>query len=69
MEAIKYYSQWVAVRKVCTDSRASITNSQRQIHMFIRANPTKEEAVAMLQILAEEFKTQVGTNRQKQITN
>ena len=71
MEAIKYYSNWVAVQKVCTDSRASITNSQCQIHVFIRANPTKTEAVAMLQILAEEFKTQVamGTDQQKQITN
>ena len=69
LEAIKYYSSWVAVQKICTDSRISITNSQGQVHVFIRANPTKKEAVAMLQILAEEFKTQVGCEQQKQITN
>lgn len=63
MEAIKYYSNWVAVRKVCVDSRASITNSQRQVHMFIRVNPTKTEAKAILQDLAKEFKTQVNSTQ------
>lgn len=69
MEAIKYYSNWVAVRKVCTDSRASITNSQRQVHLFIRENPTKKEAVALLQILADGFKSQVLSDQQKQVTD
>ena len=73
MEAIHYYSNWVAVRKLCVDSRASITKSQRQVHLFIRANPTKTEAKEILQTLAEEFKTQVDSNekasKQKQITD
>ena len=74
IEAIKYYSNWVAVRKVCTDSRASITSAQRQVHLFIRENPTKKEARNILEILADEFKSQVGQNadgsdQQKQITS
>ena len=73
MDAIHYYSTWVAVRKLCVDSRASITSSQSQVHLFIRANPTKNEAKAILQTLAEEFKTQVDSNekasKQKQITD
>ena len=73
IEAIKYYSNWVAVRKVCSDSRASITSSQRQVHLFIRENPTKQEATVILQILADEFKSQVGqitegSDQKKQIT-
>ena len=74
MQAIQYYSSWVAIRKVCTDSRASITSAQRQVHLFIRENPTKKEAVNILQILADEFKSQVcqitdGFDQQKQITS
>ena len=73
MEAIKYYSYWVAVRKVCNDSRASITNSQRRVNLFIRENPTKKEAVAILQVLANEFKSQVAmvssdSDQEEQIT-
>ena len=65
MDAIRYYSNWVAVRKVCNDSRASITSSQRQVHLFIRENPTKREAVGMLQILANEFKPKMGSDQQQ----
>ena len=64
LEAIQYYSNWVAIRKVCTDSRASITSTQHLVHLFIRQNPTKMAAVDILQTLADEFKSQVG-----QITN
>ena len=68
IEAIKYYSNWVAVRKVCNDSRASITSSQRQVHLFIRENPTKKEAVAILQVLANEFKSQIHSDQHEQVT-
>ena len=55
LEAIKYYSQWVAVQQVCLISRDSITEAQRELHKYIRKNPTKELGKAILEVLAEEF--------------
>ena len=60
IEAIKYYSKWVAIRKAYTDSRVSITSAQCQMHLIIQENPTKKEAINILQILADEFGLQVG---------
>ena len=55
MEAIKYYAQWVAIQQMCSISRESLTNSQRQVHMFVRQNPTKEQGKELLQRLAKEL--------------
>ena len=55
MEAIKYYAQWVAIQQMCSISRESIINSQRQVHMFVRQNPTKEQGKELLQKLAKEL--------------
>ena len=66
MEAVKYYAQWVAIQQMCSISRVSLTNSQRQVHMFIRQNPTKEDGKKLLAILAEEL-SQLDLNSPKQI--
>ena len=55
IEAVKYYSRWVAVQQVCSDSRGSITDAQRKLHNYISQNPTKELGRAILQVLAKEF--------------
>ena len=55
MEAIKYYAQWVAIQQMCSISRESLINSQRQVHMFVRQNPTKEQGKELLQSLAKEL--------------
>ena len=55
MQAVKYYAQWVAIQQMCSISRMSLTNSQRQVHMFIRQNPTKEDGKKLLKILAEDI--------------
>ena len=55
MEAVKYYAQWVAIQQMCSMSRVSLVNSQRQVHMFIRQNPTKEQGKELLGILAGEL--------------
>ena len=55
MDAVKYYAQWVAIQQMCSISRVSLTNSQRQVHMFTRQNPTKEEGKKLLKILVDEI--------------
>ena len=55
MEAVKYYAQWVAIQQMCAFSRDSLTDSQRQVHHFIRQNPSKEQGIELLQILAKEL--------------
>lgn len=55
IEAVKYYSRWAAVQQVCSNSRDSITESQRKLHIYISQNPTKELGKAILQALAKEF--------------
>ena len=55
IEAVKYYANWVAVQQVCSNSRGSITDSQRKLHNYIRQNPTKEVGKAILKVLTKEF--------------
>ena len=55
IEAVKYYANWVAVQQVCSNSRGSITDSQRKLHNYIRQNPTRERGRAILKVLTKEF--------------
>ena len=68
MEAVKYYAQWVAIQQLCSDSMVSLTNSQRQVHMFIRQNPTKEEGKKLLGILAQQLTKDLQYTEVKEIT-
>ena len=55
IQAVEYYAQWVAIQQMCSMSRVPLTNSQRQVHMYIRQNPTKEQAKELLEMLAGEL--------------
>ena len=55
IEAVKYYANWVAVQQVCSNSRGSITDSQRKLHNYISQKPTKERGRAILKVLTKEF--------------
>ena len=55
MQAIKYYAQWVAIQEMCSTSRESLISSQHEVHMFVRQNPTKEQAKELIQRLAKEL--------------
>ena len=55
LEAVKYLSQWVAVQQVCSSSKESIADAQKELHKYIRKDPTKELGRAILEVLAEEF--------------
>ena len=61
MKVINFYAQWIAVQQMCSMSRALLTNSQRQVHMFIRQNLTKEQAKELLEMLAGELHIQILT--------
>ena len=68
MEAVRYYAQWVAIRQLCFDSREPLANSQRQVHMFIRQNPTKEQGKVLLGILAQQLTKDLQHTGIKEIT-
>lgn len=55
LSGIKYYGTWVAIKEICETCRDGIKNSQREVHAYIRENPTKEEARTTVQQLAGEL--------------
>lgn len=55
MIAEKFYAGWVALNGVCTKYSAQIKLTERDLHEYLKENPTYEQSRRFLQELAKEF--------------
>jgi len=53
LEAVRYFSMWVALQSLCNESRAPVESAQKILHVCVRQNPTKEQAKVYLKDIAE----------------
>ena len=53
---IKFYYKWMAIKEVCETCQGAVKNAQRSVHVYIRENPTKEEACSTVKKLAPQLK-------------
>ena len=55
LNGITYYSSWIAIKDICESCQGSIQDAQRQVHMYIRENPTRDQARKTVKKLAPEL--------------
>lgn len=54
-QAICFYAEWVALKDVCTEFMEQMKVTQRDLHEYLRDNPTHEESRQNIKTLVEEF--------------
>ena len=52
LDGIKYFCNWVAIKEICQSYRGAIQDAQREVHAYIRENPTQPEARITVKQLA-----------------
>ena len=62
--ALDYQGQWYALKDVCAKTRNDISLVQEEINQYICENPTKEEAIILVQKLAADL---LGSARMREI--
>ena len=55
LSGIRYYCSWIAIKEICEVCRGGIEIAQRSVHVYIRDNPTQEEARLTVKQLAPEL--------------
>ena len=54
-QAVRFYAGWVALDCICGEYMASIGETQKELHKYIKENPTQEEALKNVFSLAAKF--------------
>ena len=67
VKAIKFYARWVALTGVCSMYKEKIKEVQKDLHKYLKENPTCEESRQNVKALAEAFISDLKKD-QKQIT-
>ena len=62
--ALEYQGQWYALKDVCAKASKDISLVKEEINQYICENPTKEEAIKLVQKLAADL---LGSDRMKEI--
>ena len=60
VQAINFYSDWVALNKVCGVYMEQIKETQRNLYKYMTENPTYEESKDVLKYLTDQFKVELN---------
>lgn len=56
-QAIQFYAGWVALNSVCSEYMEQIKLTQKDLHAYLKENPSYEESRQNIEALAKEFLT------------
>ena len=63
-QAIQFYAGWVALNSVCTEYMEHIKLTQKDLHDYLKENPTYEESRQNIENLAQEFLSDVKKDQE-----